>query len=108
MVNGACKKKGSTDNYRLKWLKTTEKCKVARKKARKDYYERGQMFGIFSHVRWSKLEDKIILNSKNTDWQIAAKIFRSVKAIQQRRVRLKQLNDEVKRTNTNDYAMQKA
>lgn len=60
-----------------------------RNKERKENYDRGAKYNYSSYVGYSKQEEKIILEFKGTDRELAKLIGRSVRAIQAKRVKIK-------------------
>ena len=77
---------------RKKYYADMEKFRKTRKAQRKKYYDKT---AIYKPSNWTLEQDKMVLEHTITDTELSAKIGHSVRAIQNRRHRLKKQQEEV-------------
>lgn len=70
----------------VKYAKDKDKCREARNRQRKRYYDKTAIYG---KRPWTPEQDKMVLNHDITDYELSKIIHHSMRAIQKRRCTLK-------------------
>lgn len=78
---------------RLKSYNDKEKAIAYRNRQRKINYDRGAGSKLVSGTKWTKEDEHKVLEHSISDRELSMQIGRSVRAIQQKRLKLKKLNE---------------